>query len=136
MATAKKSRPKRKIATSKPVAAKTKVDEPEVEAKAKETAAFAPSPEPEPGPKVVEPKVVDAPKEVVETAEVAPEKAPAPRTKPRRTYIVHLVEGASCNFRGHHFVAGRPHVTSDGKLFEALRYNGRFRVDVREGGAQ
>jgi hypothetical protein len=134
MATAKKSRPKKKIAPPGPAAAKTKVDEPKVEAKAKVEAA-PPPPEPEPKPKVVASEV-DAPKEVVATADAAPEKAPEPKRKARRTYLIHLVEGSSCNFRGRNFVAGRPHVTSDDRLFEALRYNGRFRVDVREGGTQ
>lgn len=65
---------------------------------------------------------------------------PTPRavlaSKGRRTYHVRLVEGASYSAMGHDFFAGRPLVTTDEKIYEALKSNGRFRVDVREEGAR
>lgn len=63
--------------------------------------------------------------------ELAPEK----KVKPR-TYRITLIEGATLERKGHNFVAGRPLVTADEKLYETLRNNGRFRCDVVEGGSE
>jgi hypothetical protein len=60
--------------------------------------------------------------------------APEKKVKPK-TYRITLIEGATLERKGHNFVAGRPLVTADEKLYEALKNNGRFRCDVVEGGS-
>jgi hypothetical protein len=61
--------------------------------------------------------------------------APEKKVKPK-TYRITLIEGATLERKGHNFVAGRPLVTADEKLYEAFRNNGRFRCDVVEGGSE
>lgn len=119
MATTRKPRP-RKVAASEPVAAKTKVDEP----KATGEPIVSPSPE------VAAPEV-DVPREV--DRKVPPRAEPEPR---ERIFTIHLTQGSRYSSRGINFVAGRPLVTSDVKLYEVFRFNGRLRIDVREGGAE
>jgi hypothetical protein len=116
MATTKKRTTRKKVAPpSEPVAAETKVEEPEAKAEDEAQKVVVPPPPP-----------------VKE-----PETAPNP-VKPKRVevYSITLLQGKTYGFKGRTFVAGQPLVTSDAKLFEALRHNGRFRVDVREGGTK
>ena len=71
-------------------------------------------------------------------ADATPKKkalAPEKKVKPK-TYRITLIEGATLERKGHNFVAGRPLVTADEKLYEAFRNNGRFRCDVVEGGSE
>ena len=107
MATTKKQRP-RKVASSEPAAA-AKVDAPMVKS------------EPPTEPKVVE-------------KETPTKRGLAKKTG--RVFHIHLIEGATYGSRGFDFTAGRPLITSDEKVYEAFRSNGRLRIDVREGGAQ
>ncbi len=58
------------------------------------------------------------------------------RTVKPKTYRITLIEGATLERKGHNFVAGRPLVTADVKLYEAFKDNGRFRCDVVEGGSE
>ena len=85
------------------------------------------------------------PKSVATVAEAEQPKAAATpkkkalatssKVKPK-TYRIILIEGATLERKGHNFVAGRPLVTADEKLYEALKSNGRFRCDVVEGGSE
>lgn len=111
MATTKKPRPKPVVSTSEPAAAKTKVDAPE-----------AKSDPP------IEPKAVESKDSAPKKKKLAPKKG--------RVFSIHLIEGSSYSFAGHNFVAGRPLVTQDERLYKAIKSKGRFRVDVREGGAE
>jgi hypothetical protein len=58
------------------------------------------------------------------------------RDEPAKVYRIVLIEGATLERQGHNFVAGRPLVTADEKLYEALKSNGRFRCDVVRGGSE
>lgn len=110
MATTKKSRSKKKIAPSRPAVA-AKVDEPRARSGAKKTPT--------------EPEVVE-------------KKTPTKRRlaeKTGRVFHIHLIEGATYVSKGYSFTAGRPLVTSDEKDYEAFENNGRFRIDIRKGGA-
>ena len=53
-----------------------------------------------------------------------------------RTFHVHLIEGATYSVGELNFTAKRPYITSDETIYEALKSNGRLRIDVREGGAR
>lgn len=100
----------KKVVASEPAAAK--VDEPEATSEAKKPS--------------IEPEVVEAKR--------VPKKKIARSIG--RVFHIHLIEGASLSSRGFNFVAGRPLVTSDEKIFKLFEFNGRFRIDVREGGAK
>jgi hypothetical protein len=124
MATTKK-RTRRKVAPSEPVAAETKVEEPEARVEDETQKVVAPSPPPEREPEVVAQK------------EAAPSSTPKPSPKRGNgVYVITLTQGKTYGYKGLNFVVGQPLVTSDAKLYEALRHNGRFRVNVREGGAK
>ena len=56
-------------------------------------------------------------------------------TKNGRVFHIHLIGGARLVTKGFDFVAGRPLITTDEKVYEKFQNNGRFRIDIREGGA-
>lgn len=119
MATTKKPRSKKKVATSKPRSKKVATSKPAAVAEVPEAKAEAKSP-PVP-PKDVEPKVVPTKRRFAKST--------------GRIFHIHLIEGASYGSKGYNFVAGRPFVTADEEIYRLFENNGRLKIHVRKGGA-
>lgn len=88
-------------------------DEPTEELEPGESGEAEPEPEPEPE---------------LESEREEPED-PEPEPRPL-TFRATLIDGGRYSVGGYDFVHGRPVTSTDLKLYERLRFNGRFRVDV------
>jgi hypothetical protein len=83
-----------------------------------------------------EPKTLPTPEMV--PAESEAKEVPAKRVPTRRgarVYRIFLIEGSSYEKAGFSFESRRPIVTTDERVYEAVKNNGRFRIEIREGGA-